>query len=220
MLWTNVCAVAPAGAVLRRPAARRATIRPGSTSPRCSIRSASRALAYVTKYWTTSERNTLLPSLTGVLLANRLLWTALAGVVFALGLPALPLRDALRRARRPARRCRPAPAKPVKPDARPEGRAAPPGRARRARREQPGRRARDAGRGGAQGTPRAARHPARHARPRRGAQLWELAKVDMAFVFRSPAYYVLIAIGLLLAGAQRCASAARSWAARRTRSRA
>jgi aminopeptidase N len=30
------------------------------------------------------------------------------------------------------------------------------------------------------------------------AQLWELAKVDMAFVFRSPAYFVLIAIGLLL----------------------
>ena len=32
------------------------------------------------------------------------------------------------------------------------------------------------------------------------AQLWELSKVDMAFVFRSPAYYVLIAIGLLLSG--------------------
>ena len=45
------------------------------------------ALLYATKYWTTSERNTFLPPFAGVLLANRLLWTALAVVVFAVGLP-------------------------------------------------------------------------------------------------------------------------------------
>ncbi|MBC7664915.1 MAG: aminopeptidase, partial [Caulobacter sp.] len=40
------------------------------------------ALDYVTKYWTASDRNTTLPSLTGVLLANRLLWTGVAVAVF------------------------------------------------------------------------------------------------------------------------------------------
>ncbi|MFM2187590.1 MAG: hypothetical protein RIR43_2162, partial [Pseudomonadota bacterium] len=34
------------------------------------------ALNIATKYWTAAERNTLLPELTGVLLANRMLWLA------------------------------------------------------------------------------------------------------------------------------------------------
>ncbi|MEN9626929.1 MAG: hypothetical protein RJA10_155, partial [Pseudomonadota bacterium] len=34
------------------------------------------ALTVVTKYWTAAERNTLLPPMTGLLLANRLLWLA------------------------------------------------------------------------------------------------------------------------------------------------
>ena len=32
------------------------------------------------------------------------------------------------------------------------------------------------------------------------AQLWELAQIDMGYVFRSPAFFVLLAIGVLLAG--------------------
>jgi ABC-2 type transport system permease protein len=36
-----------------------------------------------TRYWTPAERNANLPSLTGVFLANRVLWIAVAGVLFA-----------------------------------------------------------------------------------------------------------------------------------------
>ena len=41
------------------------------------------AFFLVSKYWTVAERNVLLPPLTGVLLANRLLWLAIAAVMFA-----------------------------------------------------------------------------------------------------------------------------------------
>ncbi|HEX7839615.1 MAG TPA: hypothetical protein VF469_19200, partial [Kofleriaceae bacterium] len=36
------------------------------------------ALATVTKYWTAAERNTLLPPMSGLLLANRILWSIVA----------------------------------------------------------------------------------------------------------------------------------------------
>ena len=42
------------------------------------------ALATTTKYWTASERNTLLPPLTGLLLWNRLMWVAIAACFFGL----------------------------------------------------------------------------------------------------------------------------------------
>ena len=41
------------------------------------------AFVTATKYWTAAERNTLLPPLTGMLLANRLIWLGLAGLLFA-----------------------------------------------------------------------------------------------------------------------------------------
>jgi len=41
------------------------------------------ALDLATKYWTAAERNSLLPPMHGVLLANRLIWLAFAGVMFA-----------------------------------------------------------------------------------------------------------------------------------------
>jgi ABC-2 type transport system permease protein len=41
------------------------------------------ALDLVSKYWTAAERNTLLPPMRGVLLENRLIWLALAFVMFA-----------------------------------------------------------------------------------------------------------------------------------------
>jgi ABC-2 type transport system permease protein len=40
------------------------------------------ALSITTKYWTASDRNTLLPPLTGVLLANRLLWVGVAAALY------------------------------------------------------------------------------------------------------------------------------------------
>jgi aminopeptidase N len=42
------------------------------------------ALDLATKYWTAAERNSLLPPLRGVLLANRLLWLAVSAVMFVL----------------------------------------------------------------------------------------------------------------------------------------
>ena len=42
------------------------------------------ALTITTKYWTAADRNTLLPPLAGLLLANRLLWIGIAGALFAL----------------------------------------------------------------------------------------------------------------------------------------
>jgi hypothetical protein len=57
------------------------------------------ALDLVTKYWTSAERNSLLPPLTGVLLENRLVWLAVAGVMLALSyaLFRFEARDAHRR---------------------------------------------------------------------------------------------------------------------------
>ena len=197
LVWSNVCAVAflilffvARGATRNDPTWEHvaAVLDPFGPS----------AVSYVTKYWTASERNTLLPPFTGVLLANRLLWTALAGVVFAIAYRlfrfetryAAP-RDAaaalappahavkLTRAQKAARR--------HQDELAALGEHNPAGvremLAAAARREQPL----------LPDIPPATRATAR-------AQLWELAKVDMAFVFRSPAYYVLIAIGLLLAG--------------------
>ncbi len=42
------------------------------------------ALSITTRYWTATERNTLLPELTGQLLANRLLWLGVAAALFTL----------------------------------------------------------------------------------------------------------------------------------------
>ena len=155
------------------------------------------ALDYVTKYWTASDRNTTLPSLTGVLLANRLLWTAVAAVVFGVAYRAF--RFTMRFEKPPAE----------------AGGAAVPAKAGRLSRAQKTARAHQAELDAlGQANPAGVRE-VQAADARRGpvalpaippataasvrAQLWELAKVDMAFVFRSPAYFVLVAIGLLLA---------------------
>ena len=155
------------------------------------------ALEYVTKYWTTSDRNTTLPSLTGVLLANRLLWTGIAAVVFGLGYRSFRFTMRFEKA------------------AVESGGAAAPARGGRLSRAKRASRAHQAELEAlGQANPAGVREmqaadarrpvialpaipPATSASVR--AQLWELTKVDMAFVFRSPAYFVLVAIGLLLA---------------------
>ena len=155
------------------------------------------ALDYVTKYWTASDRNTTLPGLTDVLLANRLLWSVLAFAVFG---------AAYRAFRFEMRFEKPAGA---------GDDAGAPARTGRLSRAQKAARAHQAELDAlGQANPAGVREvlaadarrsavalpsipPATPASVR--AQLWELTKVDMAFVFRSPAYAVLLVIALLLA---------------------
>ena len=154
-------------------------------------------LMYSAKYWTTSDRNALLPAFEGVLLANRLLWTAAAAGVFAIGYryfqfetrfanPATDATDAAQPAA-PARLTRA-----QKAALRHQTELAALGERNPAgMREMLA----AANRGPAMALP----DIPPSTRATRRAQLLELARIDMAFVFRSPAYYVLIAIGLVLA---------------------
>lgn len=115
------------------------------------------ALSVTTRYWTATERNTLLPPLTGLLLANRVLWCGVAAALFALAW----------RLFRFEQRGRPAAAAAAAPA---EARPAEPARVLPA--------------------------PRRDGATRR-AQLWALARFDMAWVFRSPAFFVLLFIGVV-----------------------
>jgi ABC-type transport system involved in multi-copper enzyme maturation permease subunit len=157
------------------------------------------ALAATTKYWSTFERNTYLPALAGTLLVNRLLWTAVAAGVFAIGYRRFRFEQRFEGGTGGAGPSAPA------------GEPARPARLSRARKaalrhqdelaalgeQNPaGVREMLAAAARAASTPLPDIPPATAATAR--AQLWELAKVDMTFVFRSPAYYVLIAIGLML----------------------
>ena len=122
------------------------------------------AMAQATRYFTTAERNTRLPPLTGVVLGNRAEW-------IGIGLAALGAAFALFRTEaRGAKRRREALAE-----------AAPAPRA-----------------------PTALGAPAAQSFGMRAglAQLWLRARFEMALVFRSPAFFVLMAIGLLNAVAQ------------------
>lgn len=117
------------------------------------------ALTITTKYWTATERNTQLPALAGLMLANRALWTGVALVLFGLAYRLFRFEQ------------RGASAKAL--------RAMPP----------------------AADVTTAAAHTKPLAVPRadratRRAQLLRLARFDMAFVFRSPAFFVLLAAGL------------------------
>jgi len=119
------------------------------------------ALATVTKYWTAAERNTQIPAMSGLLLANRLVWSAIA-----IGLVAVAYRR-FRFEQRAPRGVSPEPAL-VAVESRPAPAASP------------------------------ALSPARApGAAARWVQLWRLARFDMAFVFKSPAFFVLLGIGML-----------------------
>jgi ABC-2 type transport system permease protein len=115
------------------------------------------SLDVATRYWTAAERNTQLPPLSGILLANRVLWSAIALALFAL---------AYRRFRFEQRS--------------PKGRAA----ADAPDLDKPiaASRTLPAPRGDV---------------ATRWRQLWQLARFDMAFVLRSPAFFVLLGIGVV-----------------------
>jgi ABC-2 type transport system permease protein len=125
------------------------------------------ALAITTKYWTAAERNTMLPPMSGLLLANRLLWSAVALGLFGIAYrrfrfeqPSAPRRRAALEAPVPV-----------------------------------------IDRRTATGAASAALPAPRADAATRWAQLWLLVRFDMAFVFRSPAFFVLLGIGVLNATA-------------------
>ena len=120
------------------------------------------ALTIATKYWTASERNTRLPELTGLLLANRVLWLGIGAALFALAWGLFRFEE----------RSGKATPKPPKP---PEAAGVAPARS------------------GPLPMPRADAAT-------RWAQFLALSRFDMAFVFRSPAFFVLLFIGVLNAG--------------------
>ena len=121
------------------------------------------AFGLATRYWTASERNTLLPAIGGLILWNRLAWTAI-GFGF-LGLAYMLFRFETGRASKRQRR-----------EAKLAGRVA----------------------------EAAAPPPAKPlAKPAFGpatawAQLWARTRLDMGQVFKSPAYFVLLALAGLL----------------------
>ena len=118
------------------------------------------ALSITTKYWTAADRNTQLPPLAGLLLANRVLWIAIAAALFALAW----------RIFRFEVRSKPAATSIATAAVEPASAAA-----------------------------RETAMPRSDAATRR-AQFMALARFDMAFVFRSPAFFVLLFIGVINAG--------------------
>jgi aminopeptidase N/ABC-type transport system involved in multi-copper enzyme maturation permease subunit len=116
------------------------------------------AASLATKYWTAAERNTLEPALTGILLANRLIWLSVAGALLVVAYGAFSFRRV---------------GLPPRPAAAPDESTLP--------------RAQNL-------------HAAIALRPARSvawAQLAARTRMDMAGVFRSPAFFVLLALGLL-----------------------
>jgi ABC-2 type transport system permease protein len=117
------------------------------------------AFSDVTRYWTTTDRNTLLPPLRGLLGFSRLLWIGLSGVLFMLAYGVFRFDARSRRARAP---------EPVTPDAA-AVRAAPV-------------------------------MPAPPSVAAAGLSGWSsflaLTRFDMRFVFKSPAFFVLLALGV------------------------
>jgi ABC-2 type transport system permease protein len=126
------------------------------------------ALNITTKYWTASERNTLLPPLSGLLLANRLLWMGLAVLLFLLAW--WRFRFEVRGSKSSSKTLE------LAADQTPD----------------PTR-------------PHTENKTLQLPQPRtdgatRRAQFMALAKFDAAFVFRSPAFFVLLFIGVINAG--------------------
>jgi ABC-2 type transport system permease protein len=129
------------------------------------------ALSITTKYWTASDRNTLLPPLSGLLLANRLLWVGVAAALYAWAWWAFRFEVCSGKAS----------TKKPSDEAVEEALKGPT----------------NAGRS----TASAATLPMPRADgATRWAQLVALARFDAAFVFRSPAFFVLLFIGLINAG--------------------
>ncbi|MCV2422039.1 ABC transporter permease/M1 family aminopeptidase [Paucibacter sp. DJ2R-2] len=153
MMWSYVGAVA----LLVLYGASRALLRDPSLDAAASLSDpfALSTLGRVTKYWTTADRNSLLPPFEGLLLQNRLIWLGVSALLFGLAYRGFSFEP------RAAR---------LKPASQTQAEAAAPA-----------------------AKPLAApRHGAAASR----AQFWALARFDMRFVFKSPAFFVLLAMGV------------------------
>ncbi|MDT9000026.1 M1 family aminopeptidase [Paucibacter sp. APW11] len=118
-------------------------------------------LGRITKYWTTADRNTLLPALSGVLLWNRLLWLGVGALLFALAYRLFRFDvqgQRLDKAAKASKAAKPGKADPA-PSPRPLGSPSDSGYAR-------------------------------------WLQFKALTRFDMAFVFKSPAFFVLLMLGV------------------------
>ncbi|HEY5046554.1 MAG TPA: M1 family aminopeptidase [Rhizomicrobium sp.] len=113
------------------------------------------AVSEATKYWTASDRNTMLPPFSGIVLENRLIWFSLSFLLLAVAFGCYRFAARGRRSQKPAPR-----------DTFARSRTGP--------------------------LP-APRYDASATR----IQLWKWTRFEMAQVFRSPAFFVLLAIGLL-----------------------
>jgi aminopeptidase N/ABC-type transport system involved in multi-copper enzyme maturation permease subunit len=111
------------------------------------------------RYWTTAERNSLLPALAGTILFNRLIWLGIGSAFLALAIARYRFAEpGLSKKRRKAAAAEAAPVAAASPPARPL-----PGRS---------------------GSPAA-------------AQLWARTRFEMSLVFKSPAFAVLVALGMI-----------------------
>jgi ABC-2 type transport system permease protein len=117
------------------------------------------AFSDVTRYWTATDRNTLLPPLRGLLGASRLLWIGVSGALFMLAYGLFRFDARSRRTRAPQ----------------PEGTAAEPVRVAPVTRAPP-----NLATAGLSGWP----------------SFLALTRFDMRFVFKSPAFFVLLALGI------------------------
>ncbi|HSI56383.1 MAG TPA: hypothetical protein VLA16_02425, partial [Ideonella sp.] len=115
------------------------------------------AFSQATRYWTAADRNTQLPAMAGLLLANRLLWLGMALAMFVAAYVGFRFDTSAGRQKKPGE------AK-AKMDAAPRLAAVLPA-------------------------------PRQDGATRR-AQFAALTRFDMAYVFRSPAFFVLLAIGV------------------------
>ncbi len=122
------------------------------------------ALGIITKYWTATERNTQMPAIAGVLLANRALWAAVAIALFAFAYARFRFEAGSTPVRR-QKKTKTRAARAVAPPAAP--------------------------------TAAVAARPQASGAAARWRQAWALARFDMTFVFRSPAFFVLLGIGML-----------------------
>lgn len=110
------------------------------------------------RYWTTAERNTLLPAIEGAILINRLIWLGVGAAFLALAIARY--------------------------------RFAEPGLSKKKKKDEAAEAEPAASVAGAAPLPERSGSPA-------AAQLWARAKFEMKLVFKSPAFVVLVALGMI-----------------------
>ena len=146
------------------------------------------AFGNATRYWTAAERNTLLVPLTGPLLANRLIWTGVGAVALAAAYALFRFEAPAGKVKKREAERRDALDGDVPSPVIPDGAADPGPRASATRRAL------------GPGSPLRSGRDDRQRSPVL-AQLLARTRLDMGQVFKSPAFFVLLALGLFNSGA-------------------